>query len=419
VVPVAYLAVSIWGALFTVSSLVRLRRPGFLLFPYFLSAWLTGELALYHIMWQAVATAVFIGLGALDRWPGWVGLAVTVCSWAGLALDQRRAMQAPGVFEDALRRGLGDAYRDAIDPDLASMLAGEGRARGLVRPFRMKDRAVERIVDVPYGPAGKRNLLDVYRLATPPGPAMPVLVQVHGGGWVVGHKQQQALPLMYHLAARGWVCVSINYRLGPRATWPEPIVDVKRALAWVRAHVAEYGGDPNFVVITGGSAGGHLSSLAALTPGDPEFQPGFEDADTTVAACVPMYGVYDLVNRHGSRVKQGMEWFLRRVLMKSSPVDDRETWDRASPVCRVRAGAPPFMVVHGTYDSLVFIDDAHALVGALERVADRPLVYAEVPGAQHAFDMFHSVRADAAVDAIGRFLAYVYSAHIAAARSGL
>jgi acetyl esterase/lipase len=73
-------------------------------------------------------------------------------------------------------------------------------------------------------------------------------------------------------------------------------------------------------------------------------------------------------------------------------------------------------VIHGTYDSLVFIDDAHALVQELRAVAHNPVVYAEVPGAQHAFDLFHSVRADATVNAIGRFLAFIYSAHIAAAR---
>ena len=165
-VPIAYLAVSIWGALFTFSSLVRLRRPGFLLFPYFISAWLTGELALFHVMWQAVATIVFVALGALDSWVGWLGLAITICSWVGLGLDQRRAQEAPDVFERALRDGLGDDYRNAIDPDLASKLVGDRRFRGLVRPFRMKDRTVERIVDLPYGPAGKRNLLDLYRLAS-------------------------------------------------------------------------------------------------------------------------------------------------------------------------------------------------------------------------------------------------------------
>lgn len=72
--------------------------------------------------------------------------------------------------------------------------------------------------------------------------------------------------MMSHLAELGWVCVAINYRHSPRNTWPAHIVDVKRALAWVKAHIAEYGGDPEFIAITGGSAGGHLSSLAALTP---------------------------------------------------------------------------------------------------------------------------------------------------------
>ena len=75
---------------------------------------------------------------------------------------------------------------------------------------------------------------------------------------------------------------------------------MKRALAWVKEHIAEYGGDPDFVAITGGSAGGHLSSLAALTPNVAAFQPGFEDADTTVQAAVPFYGVYDFTNRDGT-----------------------------------------------------------------------------------------------------------------------
>ena len=100
--------------------------------------------------------------------------------------------------------------------------------------------------------------------------------------------------MMLELARRGWVCVTINYRLSPKATWPEHIVDCKMAVAWVREHIAEYGGDPGFVCVSGGSAGGHLSALLALTPGDPAFQPGFEETDTHVDACVPVYGVYDM-----------------------------------------------------------------------------------------------------------------------------
>src|SRR5690349_8675258 len=128
---------------------------------------------------------------------------------------------------------------------------------------------------------------------------------------------------MNYLASLGWVCVAINYRLSPRATFPDHIIDVKRAIAWVKANIAEYGGDPDFVVITGGSAGGHLSALAALTPNDPEYQPGFEDADTTVQACVPFYGVYDFTNRKGVG-RQDMRGFLGRLVIKRRFSEARE-----------------------------------------------------------------------------------------------
>src|SRR6476469_6017200 len=114
-------------------------------------------------------------------------------------------------------------------------------------------------------------------------------------------RRPQGYPLLSHMAERGWICVSIDYRVSPRNTWPDHIVDVKRALAWIKENIAEHGGDPDFVAITGGSAGGHLCALAALTAHLPEFQPGFEDADTAVAAAVPFYGIYDFVDRDGAR----------------------------------------------------------------------------------------------------------------------
>jgi acetyl esterase/lipase len=119
------------------------------------------------------------------------------------------------------------------------------------------------------------------------------------------------------------VCVSINYRLSPRAAWPDHIVDVKRALAWIKEHIADYGGDPNFVAITGGSAGGHLCSLAALSPNEPSFQPGFEEADTSVACAVPFYGVYDFTNRDGTG-RADMEQMLTDLVMKVPRTADPE-----------------------------------------------------------------------------------------------
>ncbi len=99
------------------------------------------------------------------------------------------------------------------------------------------------------------------------------MVYIHGGAWMIGDKREQGKPMMYELVARGWVCVAINYRLSPEATWPDHIVDAKRAVAWVKEHVAEYGGDPSFVAVSGGSAGGHLCALLALSAGTPPSSP--------------------------------------------------------------------------------------------------------------------------------------------------
>src|SRR4029434_6157057 len=125
----------------------------------------------------------------------------------------------------------------------------------------------------------------------------PALLQVHGGGWVLGSKNEQGVPLMKHLAAQGWVCVSADYRLSPRATFPDPLVDLKHALRWIREEGSAYGVDPDFVVVTGGSAGGHLAALVALTGNEPLYQPGFEHVHTSGRACVALYGVEHFPHR--------------------------------------------------------------------------------------------------------------------------
>jgi acetyl esterase/lipase len=315
------------------------------------------------------------------------------------------------VLEAALVEELGEGYRSRIaepfnpQPDVAltrrRILAPDFRARRRYRASR----------DIAYGELGRRNQLDVWHRADLSKDAKaPVLFQVHGGAWTMGMKEGQAEPLMAHLAERGWVCVTTNYRLAPRATWPDLIVDVKKALAWTKATIAEHGGDPDFVVITGGSAGGHLASLAALTPNLADFQPGFEDADTSVVAAVPFYGVYDFVNRHGTS-RADMEGFLSRFLFKSKMADDYERWEQASTISHVGPHAPPFFVLHGTNDSLVPVEQARTFVDELRKVSTQPVVYAELPGAQHAFEIFPSVRANAASHAVERFLAVVRSEH--------
>jgi acetyl esterase/lipase len=412
-----FLLVTIVGALFTFNAYLPRPANSRLAAPSFFAGWLTSELVAHHFAWQLAATLFFVWAGALDAWPGWLGLAITFASWAALLAMVPVARRSEHEIEDALQRGLGAAYRDAAEPSAAKLRdAFEPQGR-LVNPFRFRHPEVRVVHDIRYAEgAGKRHLLDVY---TPRDGASgaPVLLQIHGGGWTIGHKRQQALPLLNHLAARGWVCVAANYRLSPRATFPEHIIDVKLAIRWIREHIAEYGGDARFLAVTGGSAGGHLTALAGLTANDPEYQPGFEDVDTRVQAAVPFYGVYDFTDRQGLDRRRGFVRFLERIVIKKKFATDREAFERASPMSRVRSDAPPFLVIHGALDSLVPVQDARHFAALLRSQSQAPVCYAELSHAQHAFEVFHSLRTRNIVRGVDRFLAAAYAAWVASERS--
>ena len=399
----AYLGVSLFGLLWTACGWFGFRHLGPLLVPYFFMSWLTGELAVFHIAWQALATLGFVGFGGLEGVAGALGLGVSFLSWAGLLGLQGRAGEAAAALEQGLRDDLGAGYREEIPSDRWILQRTEVAVRDWVRPFSFASDGVEVVRGLNYGPAGKRNELEIHR-STAPQEGAPVLLQIHGGAWVMGQKEQQGRPLMTYLAERGWVCVAINYRLSPSARFPDHLIDVKRAIQWIRANIADYGGDPEWLAVTGGSAGGHLTALAALTANDPSLQPGFEEVDTRVQAAVPFYGIYDFADRHGVRGKSSMRPMLERVVMPAPLEGNQEAWDRASPVCWVHDEAPPFFVIHGDQDALAFVEDARLFVAALRGVSQAPVAYAEVPYAQHAFDVFHSRRSAEAVSAVARFL---------------
>ena len=400
----ALLVASAVGALNTANARKPLKRDGRAGVLGFMPGWLTSEMPLHAIGWQALATAGFARRGALRSLPGLVGLGVSAASWVTLSRIWKDSLEAGDVYDEALRDGLGaelDAGEEPLAPKEEVVLTRQRIASGPLTQWR---RRYVSGPSVTYGDAGRRNQLDIWKRPDLPADAeAPVLVQVHGGAWVIGNKDQQGMPLMAHMADRGWVCVSINYRLSPRATWPDHIIDVKRALAWGKANIAEHGGDPGFVAITGGSAGGHLSSLAALSANEPDFQPGFEDADTSVQAAVPFYGVYDWTNRDGTG-RADMEDMLARLVLKTTRDESPELWDRASTMSWVRPDAPPFFVIHGENDTLVPVEQARAFVDLLRAESKEPVVYAELPGAQHAFEVFDSPRTMHTAPAVHRFL---------------
>ena len=396
-----FLAATLVGLWFMRQALSPVPQPRLRAFPSFFAGWLANELAVHHVVWQLVATGLFVWAGALAGWPGWVGLGVGVVQWAIAWRLVRAAWRTPRVVEDALVEALGPSYRD----ELPSTEAGWDRPRWapVVLPVLTGHRDVDRRHDVVYGRAGAQDLrLDVFSPRAD-GTRRPALVYVHGGGWSLGFRDRQGLPLLVELARRGWVGIQPSYRLSPVATFPDHLADVKRAIAWVRANADELGVDPGMVAVAGGSAGGHLAALAALTGERRDLQPGFEDDDASVQACVPLYGVYDPPNELGHQYP-GLRDFLARVVLKADPEERPERWRTASPTAQIHAGAPPFLVVHGDRDTLTSPQEAAAFAANLRETSRAPVGLIQLPGAQHAFDMFPSIRTAHLVLGVARFL---------------
>ena len=418
----AFLIASCVGLFFVLNAIRPV--PGMVLsLPSFFAGWLTAELAPQLLVIHTVV-ATTLGLsGGFRGWQGHLALAFDVLIAAGLGYLIVVGQRARRVLEDALIEQLGPDYMIRVtSPKTEVQFDLRTPWRELILPFRMKHPDVKLVRNLSYGPHGKRSLIDVYHNKVP-GTGAPVLIYVHGGAWVdyppysfmgerapMTHKDHQGKPLMLQLASRGWVCFAPNYRLSPEVAFPDHIIDVKMAIAWVREHAAEFGGDPNFIAIAGGSAGGHLSALAALTANDPEYQPGFEGADTSVDACIPFYAVLDFTNDANIPAVKGRTFFLlERTVMKKKIRDAREEYEKASPFWRVRPDAPPFFVIHGKHDSLVPVREARHFVERLRATSRSPVLYAEIPGAQHAFDVFPSIRTAHVVRAAERFLDYVWS----------
>ena len=395
------------GVVFSFNALRPRYAPASVAIVSFFAGWLTAELALHTIVVQATVLFICAWNGALLGWAGRVGAILCGGSIAMLLVSLKESLASGDVIDDALI----DFVQH--EPPPAGL-----RWQPLILPLPVRHGDVERLRNRVYHEDKRLRLaLDIFRRRGAdhgPGALRPALLYVHGGAWVLGNKEHQGLPMLHHFAALGWVCFSINYRLCPRATFPEPIVDVKRAIAWVRAHALEHGVDPDFIVVSGNSAGGHLASLAALTAGERAWQPGFEDADTSVAACLSFYGIYDFRQSNEHWHNPGLQRLLERYVMKARAADEPARFEQASPVAHVGPHAPPFLVVHGERDSLVPVAEARAFVEALRRASGTSCAYVEVPGAQHAFEVFPSVRTLHLLRGLQRFCVHVHRNYLAA-----
>ncbi len=388
----------------------RTRCKFTLVFQFFIG-WLVLELAAFHGVINAAAILMAIGDAGDWQWHSFLGLIISFINLWLLKDIHAFACKSHLEFNKTLEIGLGENFKQNIIEERANKLNAE--LPSWHRPFKLNNDSYEHFSHVVYGP-NDRNTLDLYK---PKGGAYkprPVMLQIHGGGWMLGFSERQGLPLRNKLIEAGWIFVSINYRLSPQHPFPAHLIDCKQAVRWIKENISEYGGDPDFILATGGSAGGHLSTSLALTANQHThiLQPGFEEADTRLNGCLPIYGVYDFLDRNRTREDMPIKDFLADKIMQCPPEGHEEIWDIASPMAQVDEDAPPFMVTHGQLDTLAFVEEAQYFAKELRLKSKQPCVYTELEETQHAYDIFYSPRCIHTVNAMHTFSEYVYSQYL-------
>jgi acetyl esterase/lipase len=236
-------------------------------------------------------------------------------------------------------------------------------------------RGVRVVADLVYrSDGGRRARLDVYLPAGPAPPGgRPALLALHGGGWRGGGKEEYGRSLA-RLVERGLVVVAVDYRLSrPGApSWPGILDDVRAAARWVNRHANEFGIDPGRVAALGASAGGHLALLLAV-----------DDRPAPVRAVIDFYAPTDLPALAAADTGAGRSLGL---FLGGAPGQVPGRYEAASPLRRVRPGAPPVLILHGDDDILVPPAQSQALAEALER-AGVPHRLVIVAGARHGFGL--------------------------------
>lgn len=407
---IAVLAAFNWASMYTIFQDRNVKRviPPWTLFAY---ALITTEFAWLWLPLQVALAIIFISLGAFSSVFGILAMIALCLSWGGLIKSIRLSLQSTELVEAAIDQELGSDYRDQIPADIQSKLEIGAKFREWANPLKMSKPGVERLKNISYGKLGILNKLDIYRPVDRPTAGCPVLLQIHGGAWMIGSKNHEALPLMHYMASKGWICVTINYRLSPSVEFPAHLEDCKRALHWIKTEGQQYGMNPDFVAVTGGSAGGHLCALMGLTENLPQLQKDFPDSDTSVQAVVPFYGIYDFLARYDHPSRDLLLRFIRNRVIFGSPEDKPDLWELASPISHIHENSPPFMVIQGDIDSLVAITGARLFHKKLKEVSKNPAVYLELPGAEHAFDAFHSPRTEPTIKGIHTFLEWARAEH--------
>jgi acetyl esterase/lipase len=212
-------------------------------------------------------------------------------------------------------------------------------------------------------PDGQHLQLDIARPKTGSGP-FPAVVFIHGGGFRAGRREGYDAQCI-RLAQKGYVALTVSYRLAPKYPFPAAIHDTKAAIRWTRANAAKYGIDPERIGVTGSSAGGHLAQFLAVTGDVREFEGngGNPGVSSKVACVVNVYGPSDFTKSYGKSVDAAevLPLFLGGNLETA-----RRLHIQASPLYWVTPNAAPTLCIHGTDDKYVAHEQAVWLVEKLK-----------------------------------------------------
>ncbi|MEI6419195.1 MAG: alpha/beta hydrolase [Sphingomonadales bacterium] len=300
-----------------------------------------------------------------------MAMALLATAWAGAAAAQRP--QAP---RDLPTVPVGAAQGDPM-PD-----------RALAFPAGVTAHA-----DVIYSvvPGFRPLRLDVYNQAGA-GPR-PLVIYIHGGGWVGGHTRAAAAiadfpAALARLAAEGFVVASLEYRLGGEAPHPAQLQDVRAAIRFLKANAVRFGVDASRIALWGGSAGGHLAALAAtscrdasLDPPAAAGQPAPVAGDTCVQAAAIWYGVFDFATLRQGPSLNGPTGLLLRCNGADCPADRLAS---VSPAHYFSRNDPPFLLVHGLNDRTVPVAQSQLAEAAL-KANGVPVQAIYIPAVDHSF----------------------------------
>ena len=398
-------ALSIW-LIISAATALRPGRKGIFAAIAWPVGWAAGELPFQAIGLQ-------LGLLGLLWWWGWphtLWLSDLVRITAIISITANAVLLGTLFYSRRIvRRAMSSAPTPLQIGKPRDDAYGAWWRTALQIPYHARDIQITK--NISYG-EHERNVLDVWRTTTTPSNA-PVMLYFHGGSWVFGDKKDQGRPMLHEMVKRGWVVVTANYRLAPGSPMPAQIEDATRVLSWVKKNIASYGGDPQRVVVSGGSAGGHLAALLCLTTNDETWRPKDVSgvADWSVRGCIPYYGVLEMTgdethwNGHG----KGLMHLLENRVVKQKYKDNEALYESLSPMHRVTADSPPFLVIQGGNDTLVDVNVARGFVKHFADVASAPIYYVEMPFAQHTFDLTASPRTSAVTRAVVAFATSVVS----------